>query len=227
MVCCIQPAAAAASSPAAAGCPVKTPKPGKAMTTSNSVWQASLDSFCHAIEARSMPGCGAAAAVSAGIGLALVLKGLRLGAGGADTPARHALTARGAALRQRLARLADDDIAGFEAYLAAQRLPHRTPGQARQRDEARQQALLEACRVPLEIARGCCEGLVLGSEALVHTAPALRSDTRAGLRLLGAAFDAVLVGFDDNLPGLADASRRAGLAEERDRLRREAERRQP
>ncbi len=212
---------------AEAGYPVKTPKPGKAMTTSNSVWQASLDSFCHAIEARAMPGCGAAAAVSAGIGLALVLKGLRLGVEGRAALACHALVARGDALRQRLARLADDDIAGFEAYLAAQRLPHATPQQARQRDEARQQALLAACRVPLEIAHACCDGLALGSEALAHTAPALRSDTRAGLRLLGAAFDAVLVGFDDNLPGLADAARRAALAEERDRLRREAERRQP
>ncbi|WP_444678919.1 cyclodeaminase/cyclohydrolase family protein [Halomonas sp. E19] len=202
-------------------------QPESTMSSHDSVWQASLEDFCHAIEARSMPGCGAAAAVSAGIGLALVLKGLRLGEETAEAPGRSALIARGNALRQRLAHLADDDIAGFEAYLAAQRLPHRTPGQARQRDEARQQALLAACRVPLQIARGCCDGLALGSEALAHTAAALQSDTRAGLQLLAAAFDAVLVGLDDNLPGLADSQQRADLAEERDRLRQEAERRRP
>lgn len=190
---------------------------------SDSVWQLPLLAFRDAIESRSTPGCGAAAAVSADFGLALALKGLRLGDARHPDDERGELIVGGDTLRDSLAQSADDDVAAFEAYLEATRLPHDTPEQSRQRDIARQEAIVQACRVPLRIARACREGLALCQQAEPWTPALLKSDTRAGARLLHAGLSAVLVGLDANLERVTDDALRHSLADARHTLQREAD----
>ncbi|MGQ4877860.1 cyclodeaminase/cyclohydrolase family protein [Billgrantia sp. LNSP4103-1] len=184
---------------------------------SDSVWQWSLTDFRDAIETRGMPGCGAAAAVSAALGMALVLKGLRL------SDDRSALISRGDALCEALARLADDDIAVFGQFLAAaKRAPNAAERAGKQEDEM-ERAVESACRVPLEIARACRDALALSAEALPLTAERFHSDTRAGARLLHAALLAVLAGLEDNLQGLDGREDREALRQSGRALRAEAE----
>ncbi|KAA0010731.1 cyclodeaminase/cyclohydrolase family protein [Billgrantia pellis] len=193
------------------------------MERSPSIWQLPLTDFRNAIEARAMPGCGAAAAVSAGLGLALVLKGLRLSDTRAPGVPRRELIARGDGLRDELARLADDDIAVFENYLSAKKHSHGTPQRAGREIGEMERAIESACRVPLAIARACRDGLVLSVEALPQTAERLQSDTLAGAKLLHAGLGAVLAGVDDNLEGLADPKERRALEGERETLQAEAD----
>ncbi|WP_197038287.1 cyclodeaminase/cyclohydrolase family protein [Billgrantia saliphila] len=185
-----------------------------------SIWQSPLVDFRDAIEARAMPGCGAAAAVSAGFGLALVLKGLRLSDARAPSAQRSGMIARGDALGDALARLADEDVAVFENYLSAVKRSHGAPQRVEQRDDKTEleRAIESTCRVPLEIARACRDGLALSVEALPQTAERLQSDTRAGARLLHAGLNAVLVGLADNLGDLADPELRDALDAERKAL---------
>lgn len=169
-----------------------------------------------------MPGCGAAAAVCAGLGLALVLKGLRLSEARSSVPVRVALIERGDDLRDTLARLGDADVAAFERYLEIMKQPHAKPEQARRHDQLAR-AIEKTCRVPLEIACASRDGLALGVEALEQTSARLRSDTQAGLRLMHAGLNAVLIGFDDNLADIDDAALRNVLAQERHALQAEAD----
>lgn len=193
------------------------------MSQPDSIWQAPLRDFRNAIESRATPGCGAAAAVSAGFGLALILKGLRLGEAKHPRTERDALIVRGDALEDVLSRSADDDVAAFNAYLMAIKLPHQTTAESQRRDEAIQAAAVQACAIPLAIARACRDGLALSGEALAWTSSQLQSDTRAGALLLHAGLSAVLQGVDANLPSLHDAVARDAMARERRVLQDEAD----
>lgn len=187
------------------------------------VWLQSLRDFRDAIESRATPGCGAAAAVSAGFGLALILKGLRRGKAGHARAERDAVVARGDAFEDRLVRLANDDVVAFDAYLAAVKLPHDNAESAARRDVAVQDAIERASTIPLSIARTCLDGLGLAVEALVWTPSRLQSDTRAGALLLHGGLCAVLAGVDANLPGLRDANEREAMACERHALQQAAD----
>ncbi|SDM29608.1 hypothetical protein SAMN05661010_03871 [Modicisalibacter muralis] len=78
------------------------------MSSSTSVWNMTLAAFRDAIEPRSTPGCGAAAAASTGFGLALVLKGLRISESKRRNDEGAALIGRADALLKMLRDDADD-----------------------------------------------------------------------------------------------------------------------
>lgn len=192
------------------------------MPRSSRIWQAPLSEFRDAIEMRGMPGCGAAAAVSAGFGLALVLKGLRLSHARSPTPQQDALIERGDPLQDRLARYAEDDVTVFKEYLAA--VERANTSRSDEHSDADVQLAIEStCRVPLMIAQGCLDGLELSVEALPETAESFRSDTLAGALLLHAGLRAVLAGLDDNLEGLENSGERDTFRLERQALEAEAD----
>lgn len=193
------------------------------MSQTYDIWRTLLRDFRDTIESRATPGCGAAAAVSASFGLALVLKGLRRGETGQDRAECAALIARGDAFEDRLARLANDDVAAFEAYLAAMKLPHDTAESTARRNAAIHDAIEQASAIPLAIARTCLDGLGLAIEARAWTSSHLQSDTQAGARLLHAGLCAVLAGVDANLSGLRDAHEREAMVRERHALQQAAD----
>ncbi|MCB8888245.1 cyclodeaminase/cyclohydrolase family protein [Vreelandella malpeensis] len=181
------------------------------------IWQTPLDTFRDALAHDPMPGCGAAATVTAGCGLALMLKGLHLGQRHAPRAPRAALIERGEALEQALVPLADADVAAFQAMMAALDRPQQTDEQRASRAEALHRAARDAVEVPLATARRCLEALALGEEILANIETQFESDARAGGYLLSAAVDSVLLNVEANLAALDEQDRRYAL-KERDTL---------
>jgi len=190
----------------------------------SSLWQRSLADFQHAVETRSTPGCGAAAALNGCLALSLVLKGVRLHRGESDLDHhRRRLIDEGDALHKALARAVDDDAAAFADYLEAQRLPSDTDAESGERDSALREARAASIQIPLAAAERCQQGLMLALEALPLTSAAMRSDTLAGATMLRAAMDALLIGVEANLEALPGQGTRRRLevrcGELRDRAR--------
>ncbi|WP_136068626.1 cyclodeaminase/cyclohydrolase family protein [Modicisalibacter radicis] len=194
------------------------------MSRSTSIWNMTLGGFRDAIESRSTPGCGAAAASSAVMGLALVLKGLRITDDKHPDAARGELIARGDAQLAELVRYADEDVDAFNAYLAAVKRPRDSDAEKRTRERAIQAAAERANRVPLATARCCLEALKLAGRALEKTAGNLHSDTLAGGLMLHAALSSVLTNVDANLASLHDDTERESMAAERHALQGRADR---
>lgn len=183
-------------------------------STGDSVWRLSLADFREATAAdRPTPGCGAAAAVVSDIGLALVLKGLRISEARGSEPARRRLLQTAEALMGRPGAFADADIRAFQAYLHASR-----------DDTANlQTASRQACAVPLATAHSCLEALELASEAWPLVAIVVRSDVQAGALLIHAGLSAALINVDADMASLEDAAAREQAGRSRERLQRSAD----
>ncbi|MFK4024884.1 cyclodeaminase/cyclohydrolase family protein [Stutzerimonas balearica] len=138
---------------------------------SDELWRESLAAFRAALAADApAPGCGAAAAVTADLGLALVVKALRISRRHADSVALAEQLAQAESLLGRLGRFADEDMQAFSDYLQA----------AQRGDEARDLAARQACAVPLASAHGCLQGLEIAVVARPLVRGALSSDVHAG-----------------------------------------------
>jgi len=180
-----------------------------------SVWAQRLADFRAATAANQpTPGCGAAAAVTADIGLALVLKGLRISEAHGSDPTRRELLQAAEALSGRPGAFADDDVQAFGDYLKAAR----DGG-----PEQKQAASRQACAVPLALAHCCLEALELAVNAWPCSAPNVQSDARAGAVLVHAGLSAALINVDADLGSLADAATRDQAAQTRARLQAEGD----
>lgn len=185
------------------------------MNDGASVWTQRLAEFRRATAARQpTPGCGAAAAVTADIGLALVLKGLRISEAHTSDPTRLELTQSAQALLGRPGAFADDDMQAFSEYLSASR-----------EDEPKQKqaASRQACAVPLALAHCCLEALELAVNAWPCTAPAWTSLWTIGAVLIHAGLSAALINVDADMASLDDASAQDQAGRTRQRLQAEGD----
>jgi formiminotetrahydrofolate cyclodeaminase len=185
------------------------------MSDEASVWTQRLADFRAATAANQpTPGCGAAAAVTADIGLALVLKGLRISEAHGSDPTRRGLLQAAEALLGRPGAFADDDVRAFGDYLNAAR-----DGEPEQKQAASRQA----CAVPLALAHCCLEALELAVDAWPCTDPNVQSDAQAGAVLIHAGLSAALINVDADLASLEDAVSRDQVAQARTRLQAEGD----
>jgi formiminotetrahydrofolate cyclodeaminase len=137
----------------------------------------SVDGFCEDLAApRPAPAGVAAAAVTARLGLSLLMKVLAIT--GRDT-------ARARQLSAELARIADDDIAAVRAYMAA-------------RGDSRKALAPATIDIPLRASRAATAGLDLCAETVVERKP-LAADLRAAATLLRAAHEAIIFCVEANL----------------------------
>ena len=188
------------------------------MSMNESLAAMTLGEFRDDIESRAMPGCGAVAANAAANGLSLALKGLRLSKPRDGSQTHANLIERADVLIDELGGYADEDVAAFQAYLAARK----QAGEGEHSD-ALDDAVERINQVPLATARACRRALELTLEANGHTRAALQSDTRAGAQLLHAGLCMVLLNVDANIDGLDDETEQAQLREERRELQRRAD----
>ncbi|WP_258190273.1 cyclodeaminase/cyclohydrolase family protein [Stutzerimonas azotifigens] len=183
-----------------------------------SVWSRSLERFRQDTAAnRPTPGCGAVAAVSASLGLALVLKALRISQTRQEDPRRLRLIEPVETLLKRLGSFADDDMQAFSRYLQAARQSDDTSG-----DDV-QAAARQACAVPLATAHACLEALGLSVSALSLAVDVVRADIEAGALLIHSALSAALLNVDADLPCLAGHDSREQARAMRQRLQADAD----
>lgn len=180
------------------------------MSEGHSVWAQPLADFRTAAAAdKPTPGCGAAAAVTADIGLALVVKGLRISEAHGSDAARRQLMQQAEALLGRPGTFADDDVQAFSDYLSAAR-----DGETADKRAAARQA----CAVPLALAHCCLEALDIAVDAWPRTAATVQSDVQAGAVLIHAGLSAALINVDADMPSLDSAEVREQAGQTRQRL---------
>lgn len=197
------------------------------MSALESVWTWSVAEFRdHVAGDQPTPGGGAAAMVSASIGMGLVLMALRITARKDDDGERHApLLERGERLMIELGAHADADVEAFRGYMRALQLPKQTDEQKAARRQALEQAARVATEIPLNAARSCLDGLDLARRAVPLAGAHIVSDVAAGAILMHGALTAVLLNVDINLKSIKDEAARAGYAGDRQRLQREGDER--
>lgn len=183
---------------------------------SDSIWNLSL---CAALDqtasANPTPGGGSIAPMSGAFGLGLVLMALEVSAK-KQTPAAEAAAAaldEGRAYLTEISQFVDRDVAVFQSYMAALRLPKTTELEQAARDSARAAASLDAARTPLLAAEACLRALQFAKSAAPHVHKNVWSDLLAGADLLMGAIKAVLRTVDINLPALKDAATRQVISE--------------
>lgn len=155
------------------------------------------------------PGGGGAAAVTGAMAAGLVAMAARFSA--TRLPGAGELADQADELRRRLAQLAEEDARAYAAVLEALRLPR----EASEREVQRQEALLGAALVPLEIAGIGARVALMAARLAEAGNPNLRGDavTGAVLAAASARSAARLVDINVRLGGLdAELSQRAAQA---------------
>jgi formiminotetrahydrofolate cyclodeaminase len=144
----------------------------------------------------------AVAAVSGSFALGLLVKVLTISAhrkalaanaGKLESLAAAAQTASG-----RMLQLADDDIAAFQAYLAATRLPSSTEEQREERRRAVESARYRTIEVPVAAAQQAAVGLQLCSDASTLVPRELIADLDVTTALLEGARRGFLLCAESN-----------------------------
>lgn len=186
-----------------------------------SIWELSLRSALdQTASAAPTPGGGSIGAVSASFGLGLVIMALEVSL--KKHPQAAGPLAEGRRLLESLTPFVDRDVAVFEAYMQALRLPKQTEAEQSARDTARAAASLEAARTPLQAAELCVQALSFAHGAARHVHKQIWSDLLAGSDLLFGAVRAVLRTVDINLPGIPDEATRKAMSERAAQLEQEA-----
>lgn len=167
------------------------------------------------------PGGGAAAAMNAAVGAALVSMVCNLTIGKPkyaehEPIMREALDAA-TRLRAQAVQLADDDAAAFGAVTDAYKLPKETDADRTTRTAAIQAALVGAAAVPLRVAAVAAEIIELTGRVLPGANVNVLSDVAVAAASARAALDAAVINVEINLGAMKDEERRAGLRVEVDR----------
>ena len=156
------------------------------------------------------PGGGSAAALAGALSAALVSMVCNLTAGREKFAAVEgevvAIRAEAEAVRRRLTEAIQTDAEVYGAVMTAYRLPRATADEQARRTVARQRALHEAARVPIEIAEACVEVLRLCNRAAGTTNPNAASDVTVSAYLAAAALEGAIANVQINLPLLEDAA---------------------
>jgi len=159
----------------------------------DSIWKSTLAGFRDQLAtAAPTPAGVSTAAVSASLGLALLMKVLEITrnrknfSGDPRRIEEMLVSARQASLQ--LDQCADDDIAAFNAYMST-RLPA---------------ALHRAIEVPLRAGHAAVTGIDLCREASAWTPKSIAPDLGAAASLLAASARAILLSVDSNAQHLTD-----------------------
>jgi methenyltetrahydrofolate cyclohydrolase len=167
------------------------------------------------------PGGGAAAAMNAAIGAALISMVCNLTVG-KPRYAAHEQTmtearSRADGFRQEALALAEADARAFDAVVAAYRLPKAAEAEQRARTEAIQDALAGAAEVPLRTAALAAEVIELAAGILAGANVNVISDVAVAASSARAALDAAAVNVEVNMAAMRDAAARQELAGQLDK----------
>jgi glutamate formiminotransferase/formiminotetrahydrofolate cyclodeaminase len=157
------------------------------------------------------PGGGSAAALAGTMAAALVAMVARLTVGrktyaAADTRAREIL-AEADTLRAELRRLVDEDAAAYGKVSEAYKTPKENPRRTTWIDDA----LMEAARIPAEVARRALRVRELAAEIETIGNKNAVSDARVAAMLARTAADGAFENVKVNIAAMSDQTRAMGL----------------
>ena len=161
-----------------------------------------------------LPAGGAAAALAGVLAAALV----EMAAGRAANEETGDLVRQAAEWRAALLRAIEEDVAAYQGYLAARRLPRGDEAQRRWRDEAIQRAIRAATIAPLNVARLVNDVLGALAELAAYVRPALIGDLAMAAYLAEAVLRGSALNARLNLRDYADATEREELLARADQL---------
>lgn len=167
------------------------------------------------------PGGGAAAAMNAATGAALVSMVCNLTIG-KPKYAEHEVTmaevrARADELRVEALELAEADATAFTSVMDAYGLPRRTDEEKAARRAAVQEALTGAADVPLRIAALSAEVIELANRILAGANVNVLSDVAVAADSARAALRSAAINVEINRSSMTDEARRTDLAEQLER----------
>jgi glutamate formiminotransferase/formiminotetrahydrofolate cyclodeaminase len=181
--------------------------------------QAAPAAFLEALASpKPTPGGGSAAAYSCAAGAALVAMVARLTIGrkkyaNADEKMRAAL-AKAESLRQEMQAAVAQDVAAFDALMAAYRMPKETEEQQERRSQVVEQATLQAARVPLLVANRAVEVMEIALQVIASGNLNAISDGATGAAMARAALTGAGYNVRINIPGLKDRQAAQAMLEE-------------
>ena len=165
------------------------------------------------------PGGGAAAALNAAIGAALIEMACNLTIGrpgyAQQEAGMRAALAEAAKLRSRALHLAAADVEAFGAVSEAYKLPKETDEQRQARTRQIQRTLVGATEVPLNTAVLAGEVIQLASRIVDGANVNVLADVAAAVVAARAALEVALVNVEANLPAISDSARGKELSERR------------
>lgn len=168
------------------------------------------------------PGGGSAAAVMGAMGAALVSMMCNLTIGKKNYAEvegeMRAVLEDAESLRRRLADMVAEDIAAFDALMAAYGLPKDSDEHKAQRSAAIQVGLKAATEAPLACARASAEVISLALRAAKVGNTNVISDAGVGALAAQAALRSAALNVYINVPSLKDAAYAAVCRQEIDRL---------
>jgi formiminotetrahydrofolate cyclodeaminase len=181
---------------------------------SDSIWDLSLRAALQQTASASpTPGGGSIAPITGAFGLGLVLMALEVSANKQASAELTQALSQGRSQLNDIAAFVDRDVAVFQAYMAALRLPKHTELEQAAREVARGAASLDAARTPLQAAEEVLRALLFTHVAAPRVHKNVWSDLLAGADLLIGALKAVLRTVDINLPMLRDEAIRQAISE--------------
>jgi formiminotetrahydrofolate cyclodeaminase len=164
------------------------------------------------------PGGGAAAAMNAAVGAALVAMVCNLTIGkpryAEHEPLMRQALASATELRAQAVQLAAADAAAFSAVTDAYKLPKDTDAEKAARTQAIQAALVDAAGVPLRTATVAAAIINLAGQIMDRANANVISDVAVAAASARAALDAAVINVEINLAAMKDAARRDTLRAE-------------
>ncbi|MBT2513009.1 cyclodeaminase/cyclohydrolase family protein [Arthrobacter sp. ISL-30] len=167
------------------------------------------------------PGGGAAAALHAAQGAALVAMVARFTTGGKyeqHTEVISRIVSAADRLREEALRLADADEHAFKDVISSYRLPSGNDTESRAREQSIQEALLQAAQPPVQLIKLAGEIVELAAELLNVANPNVISDVAAAADAARAAASTARVNIDINVVAIKDIGARTLLAQQTDGL---------
>ncbi len=188
-----------------------------------SLWHNSLEGFrARLASAEPAPGGGSAAAVSAALGVGLLIMAAEISRKkkGTDPAITEALPEL-QSLLETLSYHADRDIAAYEAYVAARKMPKDTQTEMAERDKALVEALQAATEAPKESAEAALSALRLAKQFALIIPVHILSDVLAGAELISGGLVASLAMLQTNIRIMKDADDKARYKETKQAIEKE------
>jgi formiminotetrahydrofolate cyclodeaminase len=187
------------------------------------ITQRPLESFLDELASGApTPGGGSAAAIIGAMGAALVsmVCNVTIGKKGHEAVESEMISVRDASekLRLRLTALVAEDVAAFDALMAAYRLPKSSEDDKARRAAAIQSSLRAATDAPLACARACAEVVALSRRAGEKGYSGVISDAGVGVLAANSGLRSAALNVYINAPSLKDRDYAAAATAELEQL---------